>query len=710
MRRALLLLLAALGLATLAGCDVNLAGINVTTTIEADGSGQFLIEVGFLPSEDGEQDEEISCSGDSSELPPGAQMRQEMRGQETWCIVTMPFADISELRTAYQELFQEALVIHCLDYSGAELIYDLELLSSEPIDPPVTWRVEAPGLISEHNGTSSGGAVSWDLYGSARMTINVPDSGLCPTEMMALSVLVEEDGTGSGTLLVPRIGDSDANQAVADQLAALGWQVSSAAEGDQMQAGWTWSDAASFHSMFASILGVDGTTRGMELTLEEDTATGQTEYKFEGTLYFTEYVATWQGLRPDHEPPPFRLDYLPPGLTETTVGRWTNADLLEYIWTPDSPTGPISLQAISVVQPETELQVDEAALEANIEYVLERFNNAIPQGQIVQDPSAIQQVLSGIFGTGIANNMTNWTTYACGDYQTRVLSVLDSIRTASSDDVRARLAGLDYGPIQAYNGGHQAVVLFPRGTDWRSTGIVLDPWPNQRPETYPIADWMERFSWGHGPGEGASDYPHLFGNPPHYAGTRIPPARRHPRRIGVNSPVAVMIVASDGRRLGMDADGEFVNEIEGADFYPVPKGGGEYQWYAGLPEGDYEITFTGTAEGNTHILVGDENGQLVTYGPQPTAAGQVFSIELGGPIESMPLDTGSAEIAPTIVTERNVKELDFGRPAASGRPEWLTSRNIGLAIAGAGLFLICLVGVAALAAGGVLFFRRRSRP
>ncbi len=177
--------------------------------------------------------------------------------------------------------------------------------------------------------------------------------------------------------------------------------------------------------MFAALPGVDGTTRGLGLSLTEDSATGQTEYRFEGALYFTDYVTAWQGLWPDHEAPPFQLDYIPPGVTETVVGRWTNPDLLEYVWTPESSTGPIALQAISVVQPETEQQVDEATRQANIEYILERYQNAIPQGQIVQDPSAIQQTLSAIFGPGTANNMTNWTTYACGDYQTRVLSVLE---------------------------------------------------------------------------------------------------------------------------------------------------------------------------------------------------------------------------------------------------------------------------------------------
>ncbi len=276
--------------------------------------------------------------------------------------------------------------------------------------------------------------------------------------------------------------------------------------------------------------------------------------------------------------------------------------------------------------------------------------------------------------------------------------------------MRARLAGLDYGPIQAYNGGHQAVVLFPRGTDWQQTGIVLDPWPNQRPESKPIAAWMERFSWGHGPGEGASDYPHLFGNPPHYAGTRIPVARSHPRRIGVNSPVGVMIVAADGRRLGMDANGDFVVEIEGADFYPTPKGDGEYQWYAGLPEGDYQVTFTGSAAGEAHILVGDENGNVVTYGPQPITAGETADLVLSdAPIDSAALQTSAGPVEPILLTDENVGEMDFGEAVETRTgASWLTAQNLGRAVAGVGLLLLCLVALAAIGFGVWRLTRRKA--
>jgi hypothetical protein len=52
----------------------------------------------------------------------------------------------------------------------------------------------------------------------------------------------------------------------------------------------------------------------------------------------------------------------------------------------------------------------------------------------------------------------------------------------------------DYGPIQAWYGGHQAVVIYFKGADWKSTGIVLDPWPLQTPKAYSITEWAYMFS------------------------------------------------------------------------------------------------------------------------------------------------------------------------------------------------------------------------
>lgn len=59
------------------------------------------------------------------------------------------------------------------------------------------------------------------------------------------------------------------------------------------------------------------------------------------------------------------------------------------------------------------------------------------------------------------------------------------------------MEGFEYGPIQAWLGGHQAVIIFPKGTNWKETGTVLDPWPTQnhegKPITYTVAEWKKQF-------------------------------------------------------------------------------------------------------------------------------------------------------------------------------------------------------------------------
>lgn len=47
--------------------------------------------------------------------------------------------------------------------------------------------------------------------------------------------------------------------------------------------------------------------------------------------------------------------------------------------------------------------------------------------------------------------------------------------------------------------GHHAVIVFPRGTDWKKTGVVLDGWIHQESEpsrmTFLFPDWYGATSW-----------------------------------------------------------------------------------------------------------------------------------------------------------------------------------------------------------------------
>ncbi len=109
--------------------------------------------------------------------------------------------------------------------------------------------------------------------------------------------------------------------------------------------------------------------------------------------------------------------------------------------------------------------------------------------------------------------------FKCGGYQSNVLNLLNGLKFSKDPCERQLLDNWDYGPIQAWYGGHQAVVLYPKGTDWQASSIVLDPWLDQTPKAYSIKDWASNFypnytPWQLGQGElvgedGIPSYPGL---------------------------------------------------------------------------------------------------------------------------------------------------------------------------------------------------------
>ena len=113
-----------------------------------------------------------------------------------------------------------------------------------------------------------------------------------------------------------------------------------------------------------------------------------------------------------------------------------------------------------------------------------------------------QKIPKGIASSGNKNNLHSvlpyygdkYDEFKCGGYQGKVLYLLDSLRFSDDPEERALLDEWDYGPIEAFWGGHQAVVIYPKGTDWTDSGIVLDPWIDQEPKTYDIHQWAGIFS------------------------------------------------------------------------------------------------------------------------------------------------------------------------------------------------------------------------
>jgi hypothetical protein len=247
-----------------------------------------------------------------------------------------------------------------------------------------------------------------------------------------------------------------------------------------------------------------------------------------------------------------------------------------------------------------------------------------------------------LFSPGSVNNIFGENEYACGAYQGDVLDWLEKIKNSADPQTRQLLDGFEFGPIQIAEGGHQAVVLFPTGTDWRLTGIVLDPWKEQRPEIYALRgvgdqkDWCEMFWLGLGcPPEGSVGniivsidantgrypttpnpdgswrYPGDTGRQPATSSTAS--ARKH---ISVGSPVQVLLSDSYGRRAGLSPSGEFINDFGATiEAHMLMAPDGTYETSFSLPDGQYILEFMGTGSGDVHVLTRHDNSAMEQFQP-----------------------------------------------------------------------------------------------
>ncbi len=149
--------------------------------------------------------------------------------------------------------------------------------------------------------------------------------------------------------------------------------------------------------------------------------------------------------------------------------------------TPAATETPAPTQAASATPPACEALTDDQKLMKILDYYYER----IPKG---------------ITTSGARNNVLDLMGYpgyhefACGGYQSKVLNLFNALRFSVDPCERALFDKWDYGPIQAWYGGHQAVVLYPWATNWMETGLVLDPWIEQKPMIYEVRDWAIQFS------------------------------------------------------------------------------------------------------------------------------------------------------------------------------------------------------------------------
>jgi hypothetical protein len=134
----------------------------------------------------------------------------------------------------------------------------------------------------------------------------------------------------------------------------------------------------------------------------------------------------------------------------------------------------------------TPIQCEEKTEEEKLAKILSLYYEKIPHG---------------IVESGEKNNILDFLGYsgydefACGGYQSKVIDFLAKLKFSNDPCEQALLDKWDYGPIHAWRGYHQAVVIYPWATNWMETGIVLDPWIEQRPMAYPIDEWAIHFSY-----------------------------------------------------------------------------------------------------------------------------------------------------------------------------------------------------------------------
>jgi len=282
------------------------------------------------------------------------------------------------------------------------------------------------------------------------------------------------------------------------------------------------------------------------------------------------------------------------------------------------------------------------------------YRERIPEGTYGREANQNSSAFNFI-SAGSINNIFGQDATACGAYQGTVLDFLDALRKSNNQEDKKLLEGFDFGPIQIAGGAHQAVAIFPKGTDWQTTGIVLDPWKDQKPKVYSIGAtgdqkaWCRLFWLGLGcPPKGSvgNIVTPIDANTGRYPTTPNPDGTwRYPsdiprhssapsanrKKISVGSPVTVLLTAANGKQLGIDAQGAFHNDFGSsveAQMMSAPDG--TYESTFNLPAGSYAFTATGTGSGDVHVWTASGAGTVQAFAPTRVTTGQTLALQWSG--------------------------------------------------------------------------------
>jgi hypothetical protein len=284
-------------------------------------------------------------------------------------------------------------------------------------------------------------------------------------------------------------------------------------------------------------------------------------------------------------------------------------------------------------------------VEANITKIVQEWlSNGQPDG--IKEPFINSLWWPKGFKVNLKEHMDKrYAPYTCSSQAFKTLLFLNNIRFSVQKERRLWMAGVDYGPISDGTSLiHVAVGIYPNGDDWLS-GYVLEPWFNQKKEAWnarawsvtfaadPDLDWLVGNPWeGEYPTTGSDGgyYPELIGSIP----TSL--QGRNKTRVLTYSPVFVVVTDTHGRRVGRLTDGSVINEIAGSEQSHVNNGDGTFINMISVPNGQYQVSITGTDNGMFHLVSGTDTA-IVNYGEQPIQDSEQATLTLKSTDLNQPL-------------------------------------------------------------------------
>jgi hypothetical protein len=154
----------------------------ITTSVKSDGSGNVQTAIGFTADEvktlegmGATSTDLCSFADQQGGLPAGATIQQEQRGDETWCVATVPFTDLSGLQSAYNDM--QGITINQLDLTDGKFVYDvtLDMSGGDQVSSLVglSWQLSVPGKVGSNNADSvNGSTLTWDLKPGVSRTLH----------------------------------------------------------------------------------------------------------------------------------------------------------------------------------------------------------------------------------------------------------------------------------------------------------------------------------------------------------------------------------------------------------------------------------------------------------------------------------------------------------------------------------------------------------